>query len=124
VSWDQQFFDPIILPKRKPLVALRDAAQYIIKLPKAERELTQWETAIEWLMLVREHGGDPMVPHIATVKALQQREPKAAPRRKPAKAYEPLLISTEVGVSRDSTGKVCTDERNALAFPNLGLLPS
>jgi hypothetical protein len=37
-------------------------------------------------MLVREHGGDPMLPHIATVKALQQREPKAAPRRKPAKA--------------------------------------
>ena len=100
MSWDQQFFGPIILPKRKPLVTLRDAAQYIIKLPKAERELPQWETAIEWLMLVREHGGDPMVPHIATVKALQQREPKAAPRRKPAKAYEPLLISTEVGVSR------------------------
>jgi hypothetical protein len=24
-------------------------------------------------MLVREHGGDPMVQHIATVKALQQR---------------------------------------------------
>jgi hypothetical protein len=38
VSWDQQFFDPIELPDRKPLVTLRDAAQYIIKLPKAERE--------------------------------------------------------------------------------------
>jgi hypothetical protein len=34
VAWDQQFFDPIILPGRKPLVTLRDAAQYIIKLPK------------------------------------------------------------------------------------------
>jgi hypothetical protein len=72
-------------------------------------------------MLVREHGGDPMVPHIATVKALQQREPKAAPETRQS---EPRLISTEVGVSRDSTGKVCTDDRNALAFPNLGLLPS
>jgi hypothetical protein len=30
-------------------------------LPKAERELPQWETAIEWLMLVGDHGGDPMV---------------------------------------------------------------
>jgi hypothetical protein len=96
----------------------RHAALYVAKLPKADRELPQWETAIEWLMLVCEHGGDPMVLHIATVKALQQREPKAAPRRKPAKAYEPLLISTE-----DSTGKVCTDERNALAFPKLGLCP-
>jgi hypothetical protein len=88
VSWDQRFFDPIMVPGRKPLVTLRDAAQYIIELPKAERELPQWETAIERRMLVREHGGDPMVPHIATVKALQQREPKAAPRRKPAKAYD------------------------------------
>ena len=41
------------------MVTLRDAAQYIIKLPKAERELPEWETAIEWLMLVGEHGGDP-----------------------------------------------------------------
>jgi hypothetical protein len=58
VSWDQEFFDPIILPGRKPLVTLRDAAQYITQLPEAERELPQWETAIEWLMLVGEHGGD------------------------------------------------------------------
>ena len=26
VSWDQRFFDPIMLPGRKPLVTLRDAA--------------------------------------------------------------------------------------------------
>jgi hypothetical protein len=26
VSWDQQFDDPIVLPGRKPLVTLRDAA--------------------------------------------------------------------------------------------------
>jgi hypothetical protein len=106
------------------LITLRDAPQYIIKLPKAERELPQWETRDRVADTGPRDGGDPMVPHIATVKAPQQREPKAAPRRKPANAYEPLLISTEVGVSRDSTGKVCTDERNALAFPNLGLLPS
>ena len=61
MSWDHRFFDPIILPDRKPLVTLRDAGQYNIKLPKAERELAQWETAIECLMLVGEHGGDPMV---------------------------------------------------------------
>jgi hypothetical protein len=43
VAWDQRFHDPIELPgRRKPLVTLRDAAQYIIKLPKAERELPQW----------------------------------------------------------------------------------
>jgi hypothetical protein len=89
LSWGQQFFDPIELPgRKKPLVTLRDAAQYIIKLPKAERDLPQWETAIECLMLVGEHGGDPMFPRIAMMQALRQHEPKAAaPRRKTAKAY-------------------------------------
>jgi hypothetical protein len=36
VSWDQRFFDPIVLSGRKLLVTLRDAAKYITKLPKAE----------------------------------------------------------------------------------------
>jgi hypothetical protein len=76
VSSDQRFFDPILLPGRKPLVTLRDAAQYIIELPKIERELPQWAIVIEWLMLVGEHGGDPMVPRIGMMKALLLHEPK------------------------------------------------
>jgi hypothetical protein len=48
------------------------------------------ETAIECLMLVGEHGGDPMMPRIATMKRLRRHEPKAAPvrRRKRARAYK------------------------------------
>lgn len=84
-SWDQQFFDPIELPNRKTLVTLRDAAQYVLKLPVAERELPQWVTAIECLMLVGEHGGDPMFPRIAMMQAVRRAPP--APRRKAAKAY-------------------------------------
>ena len=42
VSWDQEFFDPIILPGRKPLVTVRDAAQHITKLPKAEHDAEEW----------------------------------------------------------------------------------
>jgi hypothetical protein len=49
----------------KTLVTHRDAAQYIIKLPKAERELPQRETAIECLMLVGDNGGDPTVVPVA-----------------------------------------------------------
>jgi hypothetical protein len=41
VSWDQRFFDPIELPKGKKLVTLRDAALYITKLPKAERDAVE-----------------------------------------------------------------------------------
>ena len=45
-----------------------------IKLPKAERELPELEIAIAWLMLVGEHGGDPIVPRIAMMKAQRRHE--------------------------------------------------
>jgi hypothetical protein len=40
-------------------------------------------------MLIGEHGGDPMMTHIAMMQALQRHQPKAAsaPRRKRVKAY-------------------------------------
>jgi hypothetical protein len=75
LSWDQRFFDPIELLGRKPLVTLRDAAQYVMKLPKAERQATPWQAAAEVLMLIGEHGGDPMFPQIAMMKALHRHEP-------------------------------------------------
>jgi hypothetical protein len=86
MPWDQRFSDPIELPRRKPLVTPRDAAQYIIKLPKAERELPQSETAIEVLMLVGDHGGDPMLPHIAMMQALHRDKPKARHRHRAGNA--------------------------------------
>jgi hypothetical protein len=49
VSWDQRFFDPITVPGRKPLVTLGDAALYITKLPKAERDPEEWQAAMEAL---------------------------------------------------------------------------
>ena len=35
-GWKQEFEDPIPLPRRCQLVTLKDAADYIMKLPKAE----------------------------------------------------------------------------------------
>jgi hypothetical protein len=77
VSWDQRFFDPINCRAGNRLVTPRDAAQYIMELPGAEHRLPHWVIAIEWLMLVGEHGGDPMVPRIAIMRALHRQEPKA-----------------------------------------------
>jgi hypothetical protein len=39
VSSNQPFFDPIKLPGRKPLVTLRDAAEYITELSEPEHAL-------------------------------------------------------------------------------------
>jgi hypothetical protein len=90
VSWDQQFFDPIGLPGRKPLATLRDAANYIVKLPKVEQPAEEWQPAAEVLMLVGYRGGDPMLPHIAMLKALHRHKSMTAPapRRKRAKVYK------------------------------------
>jgi dihydroorotase len=58
VSWDQEFFDPIILPGRKqPLRTLRDAGQYITKLPKAEHDADEWRAAMEALLLSQNKTG-------------------------------------------------------------------
>jgi hypothetical protein len=72
VSWDQRFFDPIILPDRKPLVTLRDAAEYITELPKAEHDADEWQAAMQALLLVAEHDGPTMSARIGMMKALNR----------------------------------------------------
>ena len=69
-GWSREFYDPIELPKGRKLITLRDAALYITKLPKAEQQVPEWQTAAEVLMLIGERGGDPMMAHIAMMQAL------------------------------------------------------
>jgi hypothetical protein len=42
-GWPRPFDDPIPLPRRLQLVTLRDAAEYITKLPKAEHDAPEWQ---------------------------------------------------------------------------------
>jgi hypothetical protein len=72
VSWNQRFFDPIILRGRKPLVTLRDAALYITKLPKAEHDAEEWQAAMAALMLVAGHDGPTMFARIGVMRALNR----------------------------------------------------
>jgi hypothetical protein len=50
MGWQRSFDDPIPVPKGKPLATLRDAATYITRLPKAEQNLPEWQTAIACLI--------------------------------------------------------------------------
>jgi hypothetical protein len=43
-GWKRPFDDPILLPRGRQLVTLEDAATYIMKLPKAEQDLPEWQT--------------------------------------------------------------------------------
>jgi hypothetical protein len=51
-GWKRPFAEPIDLPRGGRLVTMEDAGRYITKLPKAEHEATEWQAAMEALILV------------------------------------------------------------------------
>jgi hypothetical protein len=50
MAWFKRFVDPIILPDGRELLTLRDAAEYITALPKAEHDTADWQVAMETLL--------------------------------------------------------------------------
>jgi len=60
VSWERPFDQPIPLPSGPPARTLRDAANFIKQLPKAERETPEWRLAIQMLIDASE-GCGPML---------------------------------------------------------------
>jgi hypothetical protein len=52
------------------LVTLRDAAQYITKLAKAEHNAEEWQAAMQALLLIAEYDGPPMFARIGIMRAL------------------------------------------------------
>ena len=70
-GWQRKFEDPIPLPDGRKLVTLRDAADYITKLPKSESDLHEWKSAIEVLMLCS-RSGPTMMARIGVMKALNR----------------------------------------------------
>jgi hypothetical protein len=71
-GWKRPFDDPIPLPRGHQLVTLRDASNYITKLPKAEHQAPEWQTAMEALILVAKHGGPTMFARIGVMQALNR----------------------------------------------------
>jgi hypothetical protein len=61
LPWSTAFEDPIVLPDGRQLLTLKDAADYVTKLPKEQSDLAQWQIAIEALMLCS-RGGDRRAP--------------------------------------------------------------
>ena len=53
-------------------MTLHDAADYIMKLPKAEQDLEEWQAAVEALLLVVELNGPTMMARIGVMRALNR----------------------------------------------------
>ena len=71
-NWSRPFDEPIPLPHGRQLVTLKDAANYIQKLPKAEQDLEEWQAAVEALLLVVELNGPTMMARIDLLRALNR----------------------------------------------------
>jgi hypothetical protein len=79
----RRFEDPIPLPRGRQLVTLKDAADYITKLPKADHESAPWQAAIEALIMAAEDRGPLMHARIGVMRALNRHVERAFnPERK------------------------------------------
>jgi hypothetical protein len=89
MPWSDRFHAPIEPPKGKPLLTLKDAADYIMKLQETEQQHPAWQTAIEALILVAETDGPTMFARIGVMRALNHHHQAAsAPRQKQARKYK------------------------------------
>ena len=53
-------------------MTVRDAADYMMKLPKAEQNLDAWQTAVEALIMAAEDRGPLMHARIGVLRALNR----------------------------------------------------
>jgi hypothetical protein len=57
MPWSTLFEDPILLPNGKTILALQQAADYILKMLKAEQNQPAWQAATEALITAAENRG-------------------------------------------------------------------
>ena len=81
-GWSRDFDDPIPLPEGGELRTLRDAGNFIAKLPN--RGAPAWLAAIQALMLAVKNGGDTMLPRIGIMRALY---PGETPHRRRGRSW-------------------------------------
>ncbi|MCS3725522.1 hypothetical protein [Bradyrhizobium betae] len=88
MTWSRGFDEPIALTDGRELVTLRDAGDYISALPAPTQKRPEWQAATETLLLVAEHGGDPMLARIGMMRALNAGKPApVVERTKTARTY-------------------------------------
>jgi hypothetical protein len=71
-----------LLPGGRDLLSLRNAADYIMKLPKSKRQSPEWQAATEAVLMAAERG-PLMHAHVGMMLALHGAKP--IPEYNPAK---------------------------------------
>jgi hypothetical protein len=73
MSWERPFDQPILLPSGPPARTLRDAANYIKKLQKSERDVREWRLAIQMLIDAAEDRGPMLFAKMGMDRALNRK---------------------------------------------------
>jgi hypothetical protein len=73
-NWDTEFGDPIPLPEGGELVTLKDAGEYIRRLPTDLRESDGWQVAIKDLSRAVETPAWRLLTRRAIMKALARQD--------------------------------------------------
>ena len=73
-DWQRSLEDPITLPDGRSLMTLADARAYVLKLKPAQQESSQWQAAVEQLLVAAEGRGPVMFARIGMLKALHKSE--------------------------------------------------
>jgi hypothetical protein len=69
VSWDRPFDQPVPLPSGAPARTLRDAANYIKNLSKAEHDSPEWRLAVHMLIEAAEDRGPMFFARMGILRA-------------------------------------------------------
>jgi hypothetical protein len=70
MSWDRPFPQPVPLPKGPPARTLRDAANFIKKLSKAEHDRQEWRLAVHMLIEAAEDRGPMLFARMGLLRAI------------------------------------------------------
>jgi hypothetical protein len=76
VSWDRPFDQPVPLPSGPPARTLRDAANFITKLPKAEHDSPEWRLAVHMLIEAAEDRGPMLFARMGLLRASSRDTPE------------------------------------------------
>ena len=81
MSWDRPFGRPVPLPGGRPARTLRDAGDYIRRLPESERDRPEWRLAVQMLIDAAEGQGPMLFARIGIERAVEhaRRDSSTAP---------------------------------------------
>jgi hypothetical protein len=92
VSWDRPFDQPVCLPNGSAARTLRDAANYIRKLPKSEHDRREWRLAIHMLIEAAEDCGPMLFARVGMLRAMgRDAEPRLEKEHRQAKCARQRL---------------------------------